>query len=80
MTTLSAPIVTSSPIATPSLMCTWERMSQERPRIAPSRTLERPMCVEESTTVRVTRAPSRRVTLEPRTAYSPTTASVPMRE
>src|SRR6185312_5081932 len=36
MITLSAPIVTSSPIATPSWMRTCPRMSHERPRIAPS--------------------------------------------
>src|SRR5437764_429732 len=36
MTTVSEPIVTSSPIATPSWMRTCARMSQDRPRIAPS--------------------------------------------
>ena len=55
MITVSEPIVTSSPIATPSWMRTWLRMSHERPRIAPSRMLERPTCVEESITVRVVR-------------------------
>jgi len=41
--TLSAPIVTSSPTATPSWMRTCERMSQERPTTAPSTIELRPM-------------------------------------
>src|SRR5919204_246163 len=53
MSTLSAPTVTSSPIATPSWMRTCPRMSHERPRIAPSTIDARPMCVEASITERV---------------------------
>src|ERR671929_7999 len=52
MITLSAPIETSSPIATPSCTRTCERRSQARPTIAPSRTVLRPMYVDASTIVR----------------------------
>ena len=64
MITLSAPIVTSSPIATPSWMRTCERMSQFRPTIAFSMSALRPMWVEASMTDATVRARSRRVTLE----------------
>ena len=50
MITLSDPIVTLSPIETPSWMRTWARMSLERPMIAPSTRDERPMCVDASIT------------------------------
>ena len=63
MITLSAPTVTSSPMATPSWMRTFARMSHERPRIAPSTSDDRPICVDESITERVTRVRSRSVTL-----------------
>ena len=71
----SEPIVTSSPIATPSWMRTWSRMSQERPTIAPSISALRPTCVEASITVRVVRARSRSVTPFESTEYGPTEAS-----
>src|SRR5580765_3067249 len=60
MITLSAPIVTSSPMATPSWIRTCPRMSHERPRIAPSISELRPMCVDASITERVVRVRSRR--------------------
>src|SRR5438105_1498209 len=47
MITLSAPIVTSSPIATPSCTRTCARKSHERPTIAPSTTAERPAHLEQ---------------------------------
>ena len=50
----SGPIVTSSPIATPSWMRTWSRMSQERPTIVPSTTELRPRYVPASITLRDT--------------------------
>ncbi len=80
ITTLSAPIVTSSPIATPSWMRTCERMSHDRPMTAPSIRAEAPMCVEASMTDRAVRARSRSVTLALRTVCAPTSASAPMRE
>src|SRR5579875_654855 len=61
--TLSAPTVTSSPIATPSWTRTWARRSQPRPTIAPSTSVLRPMYVEASTIERTTRPRSRTVTL-----------------
>ena len=74
MITLSAPIVTSSPTATPSWMRTCARMSHDRPRIAPSISELRPMCVDASITERVVRVRSRSVTLFERTEYAPTAA------
>ena len=74
MITLSEPIVTSSPIATPSWMRTWPRMSQERPRIAPSIKELRPMWVEASMTDRVVLVRSRSVTLFESTECEPTVA------
>jgi hypothetical protein len=67
ITTLSAPILTSSPIATSSWMRTCERMSQLRPTIAFSIRALRPMWVEASITEATVRARSRSVTLEDRT-------------
>src|SRR5207253_2920450 len=61
--TLSAPITTSSPIATPSWIRTWRRTSQRRPMIAPSTTALWPTYVAASITERAVRAPSRSVTL-----------------
>src|SRR5580765_6515052 len=58
MTTLSEPIVTSSPIAAPSWTWTWARRSHDRPTIAPSTTALRPMCVAASITDRVVRDPA----------------------
>ncbi len=75
MITLSEPIVTSSPIATPSWMRTCARRSHERPTIAPSTVVERPIEVDASMIERDVRARSRSVTLEPRTVYGPTVAS-----
>jgi len=80
MITVSDPIFTSSPMATPSWMRTCERMSQERPRIAPSIRQLRPMCVDASMTERVVRARSRSVTVFDRTECSPTLAPGAMRE
>ena len=80
MITLSAPIVTSSPIATPSWMRTWARMSHERPMIAPSTSALRPMWVDASITERVVRARSRSVTLADSTEYGPTSASGAIRQ
>ena len=75
MSTLSSPILTSSPIATPSCRREWARMSQERPMIAPSTSAPRPMCVEASIIERAVRARSRSVTLAESTEYAPTVAS-----
>ena len=58
----SEPIVTSSPIAAPSWMRTWSRMSQERPTTAPSIRELRPMWLAASITERTVRARSRSVT------------------
>ena len=79
-TVLWSPIVTSSPIATPSWMRTCERMSDERPTIAPSISVLRPMCVSESITERVVRARSRSVTFADSTEYGPTVAPGRMRQ
>ncbi len=75
MITLSAPIVTSSPIATPSWIRACERTSQERPRMAPSTRTLRPRWVATSTTERVVRARSSSVTLACSTECGPTEAS-----
>src|SRR3954466_5562101 len=80
MITLSAPIVTSSPIATPSWIRTCPRMSHERPRIAPSISELRPMCVDASITERVVRVRSRRVTLFESTECEPTLAPGALRQ
>ena len=80
MITLSAPIVTSSPIATPSCTRTCARKSQERPTIAPSTSALRPMYVDASTIERVVRARSRSVTLVESTEYGPTVASGAIRQ
>jgi len=80
MTTVSEPIVTSSPIATPSWMRTCARMSQDRPRIAPSIRQLRPTCVDESSTERVVRVRSLSVTVFESTEYSPTLAPGAMRQ
>jgi hypothetical protein len=80
MTTLSEPIVTSSPIATSSCTRTCERMSQFRPTIAFSIRALRPMCVEASITDATVRARSRNVTLEASTEYGPTVASALIRQ
>jgi hypothetical protein len=80
MITLSAPIVTSSPIATPSWIRTCPRMSHERPRIAPSISELRPMCVDASITERVVRVRSRSVTLFESTECEPTLAPGAMRQ
>ena len=80
MITLCAPRVTLSPIATPSWMRTCARTSHERPRIAPSTSALRPMCVPLSTTDRTVRAPSRTVTLFESTEYAPIVASRPTRQ
>jgi len=80
MTSASAPIVTSSPIATPSWMRTCARRSQLRPITAPSTIALVPTCVEESITVRLVRAPSRSVTLLPRIEYGATVASGEIRQ
>ena len=63
MITLSAPIVTSSPIATPSWTRTCARMSQERPTIAPSTTRRAADLRRRVDDRPVVRAPSRSVTL-----------------
>ena len=76
----SEPIVTSSPIAAPSWIRTWSRMSHERPTIAPSISALRPTWVEESITVRTVRARSRSVTPFERTVYGPTDASRAIRQ
>ena len=76
----SEPIVTSSPIAAPSWIRTWSRMSHERPTIAPSISALRPTCVEESITVRTVRARSRSVTPFESTVYGPTDASRAIRQ
>ncbi len=78
--TLSSPIVTSSPTATPSPIRTCARMSQERPTIAPSISAARPMCVPESITLCVVLAFSRRVTFADSTEYGPTVASGRIRQ
>jgi hypothetical protein len=75
MITLSAPTVTSSPMATPSCTRTCERRSHERPTIAPSTTVERPIDVDASTIDREVCARSRSVTLVESTEYGPTLAS-----
>ena len=80
MITLSAPIFTSSPIATPSCTRVCARRSQARPMIAPSMTALRPMYVDASMTERDTRARSRSVTLVESTEYGPTDASGAMRQ
>ena len=80
MITVSAPIVTSSPIATPSWRRTWARMSHDRPMIAPSISELRPMCVEASITERVVRVRSRSVTLFDSTECEPTVAPGAMRQ
>ena len=74
MITLSEPIVTSSPIATPSWMRTCARMSHDRPMIAPSISELRPTCVDASRTERVVRVRSRSVTLFDSTECAPTVA------
>ena len=71
MITLSEPIVTSSPIATPSCTRTCARRSHERPMIAPSTTVERPIDVDASMIEREVRARSRSVTLVASTEYGP---------
>lgn len=75
MIMLSAPMVTSSPIATPSCTRTCARRSHDLPMMAPSTTVLRPMYVDASTIDRAVRARSRNVTLVERTEYGPTEAS-----
>ena len=76
----SEPIVTSSPIAAPSWIRTWSRMSQARPMIAPSISALRPTCVAASITERVVRARSRSVTPFESTVYGPIEASRVIRQ
>ena len=80
MITLSEPIVTSSPIATPSCTRMCARRSHERPTIAPSTLVERPIDVDASMIDRVVCARSRSVTLVPSTEYGPTVASGAIRQ
>ena len=80
MITLSAPTVTSSPMATPSWTRTCARRSHERPTIAPSTTVLRPMYVDASTIECDVLAPSRTVTLVERTEYGPTAACGEIRQ
>ncbi len=80
MITVSEPIVTSSPTATPSWIRTCARMSQDRPMTAPSISELRPMCVDASMTERVVRVRSRNVTLFERTECAPTVAPGAMRQ
>ena len=77
---LCAPRTTSSPIAAPSWMRTCERTSQPLPRIAPSTSALRPMCVLASITERTVRARSRSVTLAPSTEYGPIDACGEIRQ
>ena len=60
MITLSEPIVTSSPIATPSCTRTCARRSHERPTTAPSTVVARPIDVEPSMIERAARALAQR--------------------
>ena len=80
MITLSAPTVTSSPMATPSCTRTCARRSHERPTTAPSTVVDRPIDVDPSTIDRTVRARSRSVTLVDSTEYGPTVASGAMRQ
>ena len=79
MTTLSSPIVQSSPTATPSCRRACGRMSQALPTIAPSMSTLRPIEVEASMTDREVFAWSPTVTLFMSTEYGPTEAFGAMR-